>query len=239
MSPAAPLNRFYTNATTALQGDGTYRILLDHRELKTPAKNTLIIANKHLADAVCAEWNAQAEIIDTDAMPLMRIFALATDRATTDRALMTLDMLRYAETDLICYFSDDAEIAAQQSQHFAPLLTWCQQHYGVKLITTHGLLPVAQDPQLVPRLQAELDALDDLALVATAMLTPLLGSILMTCALRHGVLNANDVCAAARIEEEASAARYGRDALEDAAWNTKRRDIIAAACVLTHLRMSA
>src|SRR5690606_35605476 len=90
--------RFYTSAEAR---DG--QILLDGRVLKTSAKNPLYVAQHKLAEAVAAEWNAQAEFIDPDAMPLTRLLNIAIDRVPMDRAALIDDMVRYAETDLLCY----------------------------------------------------------------------------------------------------------------------------------------
>lgn len=225
--------RFYTTVNVAPQQDGTFHILLDDKTLRTPARNTLAVTSAALADLLRAEWDAQTDHVDADAMPIMRIHAIAIDRVPHDRALITDDMLRYLETDLVCYFSDDGEIAARQLQHFTPLLDWFAAHYGAALQTTDGLMPVAQPEALFTRIRSELDALDALSLAALALMTPLVGSIVLALAMQHRVMTLDALLVAARIEEDMQAERYGLDPLVAAAWEPKKRDIIGAAAIIS------
>jgi len=90
--------RFYKTAAAV---DG--RILLDGRELKTQARNPLVIPSSALAEAIAAEWNTVEEQINPDRMPLTRLMNLTIDRAEADRDAMIQTILDYTETDLLCY----------------------------------------------------------------------------------------------------------------------------------------
>lgn len=236
MSVSGSPKRFYKAVSAEPLADGGFRILLDGRELKTPAKNPLIISTEALANAVRDEWDAQTNTIETDSMPIMRLHAIAIDRAKLDYSLMIEDALRYAETDLVCYVSDDASINARQHELFAPIHDWWNAQYNIPLATTMGLMPIAQDERLEGAIKQTLAAMHPLELAATAMVTPLLGSIIIALALYHGALNAEGACLAARIEEDIAAERYGIDPLVVAAWQPKARDIHAAAFVFDALR---
>lgn len=227
--------RFYKTVDIALQQNGAYHVQLDGKTLRTPARNTLAIVSAPLAELLRSEWDAQVETIDADAMPIMRVFSIALDRMPTDKPLIIEDMLRYLETDLVCYFSDESEVALKQAQHFAPLLQWFAAHYGAALATTHGLMPVAQPAELFVRIRSELEAVDDLSLAALALITPLVGSIVLALALHHKQINVHAALTAARIDEDIQAERYGLDPLVVKSWEPKKRDIEGAAAVLTAL----
>jgi len=92
--------RFYKTATTE-----NGRILLDGRALKTQARKPMVITPPALARAVAAEWNAIATHINPDRMPLTRLVNLVLDRTPHDRDALIADILRYVETDLLCYRS--------------------------------------------------------------------------------------------------------------------------------------
>lgn len=229
---AAKPKRFYKTVDVATQQNGAFHITLDGKTLRTPARTILEIPHKAHADLLRSEWDAQAEEIDADAMPVMRVFSIATDRMEMDKPGILDDMLRYLETDLVCYFSDESAVALKQAQHFAPLLQWFAAHYGAALATTHGLMPVAQPPELFVRIRSELEALDDVTLAALALITPLVGSIVLALALLHKQIDVQDALVTARIDEDMQAERYGVDPLIEKSWEPKKRDIIGAASVL-------
>src|SRR5260370_3292665 len=64
--------RFYQQADVE-EADGEFRIVLDGRPVKTPARRTLATPKRALAQALAAEWNAQREVIDPAKMPLTRL----------------------------------------------------------------------------------------------------------------------------------------------------------------------
>ena len=62
------VKRFWTSATVE-ETDGGFRILLDKRSIKTPAKAQVIAPTRALADKIAQEWNAQGEMVDPMTMP--------------------------------------------------------------------------------------------------------------------------------------------------------------------------
>ncbi len=229
---AAKPKRFYKTADVAPQQDGAFHITLDGKTLRTPARAILETRNHAHAALLRAEWDAQVDVIDADAMPVMRVFSIAIDRVPIDKALIIDDMLRYLETDLVCYFSDESAVALKQAQHFAPLLQWFAAKYGAALVTTHGLMPVEQPPELFTHIRSELEGLDDVTLAALALITPLVGSIVLALALLHKQIDIDAALIAARIDEDMQAERYGVDPLIEKSWEPKKRDIIGAASVI-------
>ena len=56
-----------------------------------------------LAALVAADWDAQAEEIDTLRMPAQRLAATAIDRVAGVRVEVAEEIARYAGSDLLCY----------------------------------------------------------------------------------------------------------------------------------------
>lgn len=214
--------RFYTSAEAR---DG--QILLDGRVLKTSAKNPLYVAQHKLAVAVADEWNAQATHIDPDAMPLTRLFNIAIDRVPLDRDALIADMVRYAETDLVCYRAEHAELAALHAQHFDALLDWAKGQ-GVQLVTTAGMMPVPQPAASLQRMGDMLREASDHELAALALMVPLVGSAVLALAYWHEQLSTEALLAAARVDEDFQAAQWGEDDEAKLAWAFKARDVRAA-----------
>lgn len=212
--------RFYQQAEAR---DG--RIYLDGKELRTQARNPLVIASSELAAAIAAEWNAQEHHINPEHMPLTRLANLIIDRAPTDRAAWEANIVAYLETDLLCYRS--SEIAAQQAQHFDPVLQWAAGQ-GMVLATTMGLMPIPQPQAAFDAARAMLAPASDAELAAIALMVPLLGSAVLALALWKKAVTLDAALTMARLDETAQAKRWGADAESEAAWALKVRDVRAA-----------
>src|SRR5262249_3530572 len=98
------MKRFYKD-TAVDAGDGGWRVLLDGKPMRPPAKAVLGTPTRALADAIAREWADvpdQAEI-NVAHLPLTRLAATGLDRVTTQRARVIDDTAKYAESDLLCY----------------------------------------------------------------------------------------------------------------------------------------
>ena len=94
--------RFY-KAAEAGPHDGGFAVLLDGKVARTPARKPLAVADRRIAEALAAEWEAQGERIDPAAMPLTRIVNAAIDRVAGEMAAVRADIVKYAGSDLVCY----------------------------------------------------------------------------------------------------------------------------------------
>ena len=81
MKPSQPANRkrFYKSATAAEREGGGLAVLLDGRQIKTPAGKPLAVPARGLAEAIAAEWNAQGETIVPATLPLTKLANTAID----------------------------------------------------------------------------------------------------------------------------------------------------------------
>lgn len=220
--------RFYTNAEAR---DG--RILLDGKELKTQARNPLVLPAA-LADAVAAEWQAQQEVINPDRMPLTRLANLTIDRTPHDREAMIANTVAYAETDLLCY--RDPALADRQVALFDPVLAWAAGQ-GVVLATTDSINPMPQPEASLVLADALLREATDAELTAIALMVPLLGSFVLGVALWKQAITLEQALEAARIDETVQAERWGADEEAGFMWEHKRSDIASAALFLTYKKL--
>lgn len=219
--------RFYERAETR---DG--QILLDGRVLKTSAKNPLHVAQHTLAEAIAAEWEAQIDVVNPDAMPLTRLMNIAIDRVPQDRDALLDDIVRFAETDLLCYRAGHAELAAKQAKLFNPVLDWAARAHGIELDVTDGMMPIPQPADSLHRVRALTELATDHQLAALALMTPLVGSAILALAYWQGAIDTNILLAAAHLDEDFQAAQWGEDSEAKAAWKARARDISAAAFFL-------
>lgn len=226
--------RFYTTVV-AQQSEAGWAITLDGRVLKTPAKNQLLLRSKSLAEAIAAEWEAQATHIDADAMPLMRLASIAIDRVPQDRDALIDEIVRYAGTDLTCYMAPASEeLGRRQRVAFMPLLEWAQQTHLLHFLTTDGIMPIAQPEATLRQMRQLVEHANDAQLAALAMMVPLLGSAVIAWALMECHIDATQALHMARLDETYHDEQWGADAEAAASWATKARDIRAAAVFLQY-----
>ena len=114
--------RFYESVGMEEREEG-FSITLDGKSVKTPAKNLLTLPTREAAELVVAEWAGQGETIDPAALVLRDMADHALDVIASDRAAVIADLLRYAETDTLCYRADpDEPLHARQIELWEPPL---------------------------------------------------------------------------------------------------------------------
>jgi len=218
--------RFYEQAEAAPE-EGGWRILLDGRAVKTPAKTTLLLPGEALARKVAQEWAAQEERIDPFSMPLTRLAHVALDRMPDARTAAAAEVAKYASTDALCYRSGEAGLAERQAALWDPYLDWAKTALDAPLAVTQTISPVAQAPASLKALENRALALDDLRLTGLVSATPILTSAVLAFALLEAEADGAAVWRASRVEEDFQAERWGDDAEAIKAAANRKRDLLA------------
>ena len=209
---AAKPKRFYKTAE-AVEADGGHGIALDGKPVRTPAGRPLAVSGAALATAVAEEWAAQGEAIDRETMPLTRLVCTALDLVPERRADIVAEIAAYAETDLVCYRTDQPPVLARrQTAAWEPLVTWAAARYGAQLAVTRSITPVAQSPAALAALRDAVATEDDCALAGLSMATRAFGSLVIALALRDGRLDAQAAADASLVDERYQLERWGDDA---------------------------
>lgn len=217
MSSEWKARRFWKSAAVQETRNG-WEIALDGRALRTPGKLALALPSAALAAEIAAEWDAQAEIIDPNTMPLTRAANSAIERVTPQFEAVALMLAEYGGTDLLSYRADaPEELVRRQAQGWDPLIDWAAVELHAPLRITHGVLPVPQDESALLKLRAEVMALDVFGLTALHDLVTLPGSLVLGLAVIKGRLDADTSHALSRIDEEYQSESWGRDEEADEA----------------------
>jgi chaperone required for assembly of F1-ATPase len=194
-----------------------YRLLLDGKPLRTPAKHEFAVPTRALAEAIAAEWQAQRHHIDPRSMPLTRLANSAIDGVAGRQAQVRAEIVKYLASDLVCYrAAAPSELVRRQAEAWDPILDWCEQALGVRLAVTQGVMPVAQPEDAGALLEAWLKARDTFALAALSVMTTLLGSAVLAVAQAQGRLDDAAAWRAAHIDEDFQAGKWGVDPLAKA-----------------------
>lgn len=218
--------RFYKQAGVA-SAEGGYGVMLDGRPVKTPAKNALLAPAEDLAHAIAHEWENQGERIDPFTMPLTRLCHVAIDRMAAARKGAAAEIAKYASTDLLCYRSEDAELAERQAAAWDPYLAWSRQALDAPLETTRSLTPIAQPEASLKALENRALALDDLRLTGLVSAAPILTSAVLAFALLEEEGDGEAVFKASRLEEDFQIERWGEDHEAAVAAANRKRDLLA------------
>lgn len=224
------MKRFYKTVGIDRAAEGGFRVMLDGRELRSPARRALALPTAALAEAVAAEWDAQQDTVDIGSMPLMALASTAADRIGPMRAQILDEIARYAETDLLCYWAEGPDsLVRRQAQLWQPLLDWLAIRHDASLEVRTGVVPRPQPPAALQALRLALEALDDFALAAVGSTTAATGSVVIALALVDGRIGPDEAVAASQLDELFQAETWGEDA--EAA---QRRAALAADIAAAH-----
>lgn len=231
------MKRFYKD-TGVEEGEDGFRVLLDGKPMRTPAKAILAVPTRVLAEAIAAEWAAVPEKTEINAahLPLTRLAATGIDRVVARRADVIADTAKYAGSDLLCYraTAPDSLVKLQQ-ELWQPLLDWAVERHGARLVTADGIGFVDQPEEAKARLGEAVSAHGDLALSALYNLTHTAGSVVIGLAVSEGRLDAAGAFAAAQMDELYQVDRWGDDPIAEKQREGVRRDIEACARFLSLL----
>jgi chaperone required for assembly of F1-ATPase len=226
--------RFYKDAGFAETPDG-FAITLDGKNVRTPSKKLLVAPNRALAEAVAAEWQAQAELIDPTSMPLTRLANSVIDGVADRVDAVTDDISNYFHSDLTFYrASFPEELVAREAQHWDPVLFWAAETLNAHFILAEGIVHVRQPEAAIAAARAALPS-DAWSVAALHIVTTITGSALLALALHARLLDAEQVWAAAHVDEDWNIQQWGVDEEVAARRAARLVDFKAAVMVLETL----
>ena len=206
------MKRFWKDATVE-PFEGAYRVALDGRPIRTQGGAPQIVPGEGLAEALAAEWRAQGEEIDPQAFALRDLADFAIDHVGADRAGAIAGLLRYAETDTLCYRADPDEPLYRRHQDlWEALLKAFEARHGVRLERISGVVHRAQPEATIARLGEVLAAHDDFTLAALTTLASLAASLAVALEALEPAADPAALFAAANCEQDWQAELWGWEA---------------------------
>jgi chaperone required for assembly of F1-ATPase len=226
--------RFYASAGVG-EADGGFSITLDGKPIKTPSGHQVIAPTRSIAEVIAAEWNAQAETIDPLTMPLTRFANSVVEGVVEKVDAVADDVAKYLGSDLLFYRAGHPEaLVARETAHWDPILFWAADALGAHFILTEGIVHVRQPDSAVAAARAALPS-DSWSIAALHVVTTLTGSALLALALFNGVIDQDQVWAAAHVDEDWNSEKWGVDEEVAARRAARWVDFKAAAGVLKAL----
>lgn len=206
------MKRFYKSAAAASVTEG-WQAMLDGRGVKSPLGRPQIVPTQALAEALANEWAMQGEEIDAATLVLRDLADFALDVVAPDRAASIAALLRFAETDTLCYRAEPEDaLHARQSANWEPLLAAAEARWDIHFERIGGVIHRPQPAATLARLEAVLGAEDEFSLAALTTLTSLAASLVIGLAALEPASDPAELWSAANLEEDWQAELWGKDA---------------------------
>lgn len=226
------IRRFYKQVSTDASEAG-WVIKLDCRTVRSPAGALLNLPSSDLAMAVAEEWMAQGETINPTSMPLFSLAVTVVDRVMSQQMAIINELARYGGNDLLCYRSEDEDLAGRQQQQWQPWIDWAEGEFHVSLRIAKGIMPVTQPD--VSGFEAPLQTLDVWRLGVLQRAISLSGSLVLGLGFVEGRLDANQLFTTAFLDELWQNEKWGRDFEAEDRQNHIRAELVEVARFLSFL----
>ncbi len=220
---------------------GGYVVRLDGQTARTPANNPLLLQSKPLIDAIAQEWEAQGNDVRPMTMPMTRLANTMVDKARgPDRPAMNAELLKYAGSDLICYFAvKPPELIKLHQELWNPLLSWMKEKYGIVLETVSGIQYHQQPQEALDKLKKLINGLDAAEFTVVQSAAATTGSVAIALALLEERLTAEEAHQAACVDEIYQLKTWGADALAQQRLDTLQSELEVIARFRDLLRASS
>lgn len=206
------MKRFYKMAEAGT-APGGFVVRLDGKILKTPLRHNMILSDQAQAQAIAAEWNAQGAEVIPSSMPQMQLACTMIDKAEGhERAAMNAEIVKYASSDLLCYFgTHPADLLKRQEDAWLPLLAQFSELTKVQLKTTKGIKYLQQEDAHLKIVADIVSRLSPRDFTAVQLVTAITGSFVIAYLLSLGKINAEQAYLAACVDEIYQLETWGDD----------------------------
>jgi chaperone required for assembly of F1-ATPase len=218
------MKRFWKGVAVQQTEDG-WQVALDGRRVRTQGGAPQIAPTRALGELLASEWAAQGDQVDPAAFPIRDMADYAIDRVAPDRGAAVARILRFAETDTLCYRADpDEPLWKRQQAVWEPIVAAFEGREGVRLERVCGIVHKPQPPATLAALRARLEALDPFMLAALETMTSLSASLCVGLSALEPDVDAEALWDAAELEETWQAELWGVEAEAEARRQKRRTD---------------
>lgn len=217
------MKKFWKTVEVSELTTNSYQILLDKKILKTPMQNDLIFTDYRISYETSLEWDINSDKLDTDEMVFFGIFSTAIDRIVNDRVLYINEIMKFVDTDLICYKADKPdELVKLQNKHWDPILLIIKNYIGEEIQFFTGIMPRTQNIQVHNKIKKLIQNFSNIELSILHRLTNIIGSIFISlCVIKEDILKKH-ICQLCFLDELWQAENWGIE--EESA---KKRDKVS------------
>ncbi|MGQ0526523.1 MAG: ATP12 family protein [Alphaproteobacteria bacterium] len=212
-----------------------YELMLDGKPVKTPGGHRLIAPNRLIGGKLVGEWGAQDKEIVPATMPFTQFLSTKFDRVIPQRTEIEAAVLKYLDTDLLCYRTGHPPaLAVQQAQAWDPWLVWFEERFGCRPEVTTSLNALMQGAAIYGKLESFIRAQDEDVFNILQFVTSVSGSLILAVGFIGDIIAPEQVFACMRVEESYKAGlydeeKYGADPMQAKRDTSIRHDLASAA----------
>lgn len=202
------MKRFYESVS--FNGvDGGFCLKLDDRALKTPAKNDVLIPNRHLAEIIRDEWLDQGDEIDPKTMPLYGILVTAIDKEQ-ERDAIVEEFWPYVDGDLLFYLAPEPiKLVEKQRDLWGVPCQDIESFFDIEVKITYDLGAIQQSEAYHQVMRRYVYGLDMYRFTTFHILLSVTGSPILGCLAVEGKMTADNILNIIHCEDDFYAGIYG------------------------------
>ena len=159
--------------------DGVFNLFINNKEIKTPEKVSFNFKEKIFPNLILKEIK-KFKLKNLNQSTYYNIFSLAKDKIQVDKQKYIEEVLKYINTDLICYWENKPD-----DLYTLQLDNWNSQLKKLKkeelnFEYTFNITPIKQNKSSIVLLKKKLIQLDDIILSCLLIITKITSSVLLS-----------------------------------------------------------
>ncbi len=159
--------------------DGVFNLFVNNKEIKTPEKVSFNFKEKIFPNLILKEIK-KFKLKNLNQSTYYNIFSLAKDKIQVDKQKYIEEVLKYINTDLICYWENKPD-----DLYTLQLDNWNSQLKKLKkeelnFDYTYNITPIKQNKSSIVLLKKKLIQLDDIILSCLLIITKITSSVLLS-----------------------------------------------------------
>jgi chaperone required for assembly of F1-ATPase len=159
--------------------DGVFNLFINNKEIKTPEKVSFNFKEKIFPNLILKEIK-KFKLKDLNQSTYYNIFSLAKDKIQVDKQKYIEEVLKYINTDLICYWEDKPDdLFTLQLDNWNSQLKKLKKE-ELNFDYTFNITPIKQNKSSIVLLKKKLIQLDDIILSCLLIITKITSSVLLS-----------------------------------------------------------
>ncbi len=159
--------------------DGIFKLFIKNKEIKTPEKLSFNFKDKISPNLILKEIK-KFKLKNLNESIYYNIFSMAKDKILVDKQKYIEEVMKYINTDLICYWENKPEdLYTLQIDNWSKQLKKLKKE-KLKFDYTFNILPIKQRHTSIELLKNKLYDLDDIILACLLIVTKTTSSLLLS-----------------------------------------------------------
>jgi len=189
--------------------DNIYEILINQKQIMTPAGNILKIPTNNMADIIVKDIKKGK---DDKQVSALKITNTAIDQISRNKKEYISNIVNSIHSDTICFFAlDQEDLYKEQKKLWMPLIIWMKKFYKLDIKHSSNLKLAQQNKKDIENLTNLINKYNIFELSALITLIKLTNSLIIPLALFESKISANIAFKLSFLEELYQASLWGKD----------------------------